>query len=105
MPLQPSLRDGGSGRAERGIGVTIRHGEEAEEIRTTGQRSGDQPELPGSNFALEHELRGNGAGIYDMTDGVTDGVTDEQFDAMASAYGRPHWGTVARHASVRIARR
>jgi hypothetical protein len=52
-------------------------------------------------FASEHELRGNGAGIYDMTDGVT----DEQFDAMASAYGRPHWGTVTRHASVRIARR
>jgi hypothetical protein len=74
-------------RAERGIGVAIRRGQEAGEIRRTGQHAGNQystgsgdnppssdlPPAP-TAFAKAHELSGGGGGvgIYDLTDDVTD---------------------------------
>ncbi len=74
-------------RAERGIGLAIRRGQQRGEIRRKGQ-GGGQP--PGTNrpradktmsspadFASNSELRGNGAGIYHLTDGVS----DEEFEA------------------------
>jgi hypothetical protein len=72
-------------RAERGIGVAIRRGQEAGEISKPydnlrhGQGAVDKTSLPPSptNYATSAELSSNGAGIYHMTDGVT----DEQFDA------------------------
>jgi len=79
-------------RAERGIGVAIRRGQEAGEIRRRGERENvanqHGPAVPADarssksspyEFASEHELRGSGgvAGIYDMTDGVS----DDQFEA------------------------
>jgi hypothetical protein len=77
-------------RAERGIGVAIRRGQQSGEIRRKGQsRLAHQP---GNNrlvasptdFATEDELRGNGAGIYHLADGVP----DEEFEkAVAEAKG------------------
>lgn len=75
-------------RAERGIGVAIRRGQEAGEIY---KREGGQPRKfnqgettvkprPVTDFVSYDDLRGNDAGIYDMTDGVT----DEQFDAVVA---------------------
>jgi hypothetical protein len=72
-------------RAERGIGVAIRRGQEAGEIAKPydnlrhGQGAVDKTSLPPgpTTYAAASELSGNGAGIYHLTDGVT----DEQFDA------------------------
>lgn len=72
-------------RAERGIGLAIRKGQEAGKIRKpydnvrVGQGAVDASFLKPSPKELvpAHELSSNGSGIYVMTDGVT----DEQFDA------------------------
>jgi hypothetical protein len=70
-------------RAERGIGVAIRRGQEAGTVRRQGQGRGYTQQLPKpTDFAGHEELMGNQAGIYDMTDGVTD---DEFEDAVAEA--------------------
>lgn len=64
-------------RAERGIGVAIRRGQEAGEIRRQGQGRGHTQQLPRpTDFASHDELMANQAGIYNLTDAVT----DEQFD-------------------------
>lgn len=69
-------------RAERGIGVAIRRGQEAGEIRSKGQgrltnqRGNTMPIRSPSEFATDDELRGNDAGIY----GMTDGLSDEDFE-------------------------
>lgn len=69
-------------RAERGIGVCIRKGQQEGTIASRGHNhaqnsltTGSAPRLT-SDFATANELCGNGAGIYDLTDGVT----DEHFD-------------------------
>jgi hypothetical protein len=78
-------------RAERGIGVAIRNGQKAGDIRRRGQHEGNQyTSGRGSNnasskrrptdFADHHELTGNGAGIYHLTDGVTDEQFEEGLD-------------------------
>jgi hypothetical protein len=66
-------------RAERGIGVAIRKGQQNGEIRRQGQGSkdgqlpGDSRRLPSpTEFVTGDELSGNGAGIYHLTDGVSD---------------------------------
>ncbi len=69
-------------RAERGIGLAIRRGQHDGTIRRPGQGGGQPPQSarPRSDktrsspadFASQTELRGNGAGIYHMTDGVPD---------------------------------
>lgn len=77
-------------RAERGIGLAIRKGQEAgeilrrrEHIRQANQHGtalhGDttQSKARPTDFVPQHELSSNGSGIYAMTDGVS----DEQFDA------------------------
>ncbi len=74
-------------RAERGIGLAIRKGQESGEIRRKGQGGGLPPgaERPRADtarsspadFASESELRGNAAGIYHLADGVA----DEDFEA------------------------
>lgn len=74
-------------RAERGIGLSIRKGQEEGDVRRRGQGGG---QAPGSvrprvdstmsspeDFASHSDLVGNGAGIYHLTDDVT----DEQFDS------------------------
>jgi hypothetical protein len=68
-------------RAERGIGVAIRRGQERGEIRRRGQGGGQPPRAirprddktmsSPAEFASNSELRGNGAGIYHLTDGVS----------------------------------
>lgn len=59
-------------RAERGIGLAIRRGQEKGTIRRRGQGHGYTQQLPGpADFASHDELMGNQAGIYDLTDGVT----------------------------------
>ena len=79
-------------RAERGIGVAIRNGQDAGEIAThsesasyagrksAAQRLGETEPLKSkpapSDFANYDELTGNGAGIYHLTDNVT----DEEFE-------------------------
>jgi hypothetical protein len=71
-------------RAERGIGLAIRRGQERGEIRRRGQ-GGGQPPGAGrpradktmsspADFASNSELRGNGAGIYHLADGVPEEV-------------------------------
>lgn len=73
-------------RAERGIGVAIRNGQETGEIRQRG-RPQNRDVKPGetsfsdvpspTDFASSDELYGNdGANIY----GLTDGVPDERFE-------------------------
>ena len=73
-------------RAERGVGLAIRKGQEAGEIARQGQGSAGIPpgarhrsdigmSLP-THFATHGELSANGAGIYHLTDGVS----DEQFE-------------------------
>ena len=74
-------------RAERGIGLAIRKGQGRGEIRRKGQGGGQPPgaERPRgdktmsspADFASDSELRGNGAGIYHLTDGIS----DEEFEA------------------------
>lgn len=77
-------------RAERGIGLAIRKGQEVGEIRRQGERATVRNQYgsaapvdnanskPGpSDFVSWDELRGNDAGIYHLTDGVT----DDQFEA------------------------
>lgn len=110
-------------RAERGIGLAIRKGQEAGEIRRHGdrgpvraaytrERNGRvetvQAEAantsislkPGpTDFVSQHELSSNGAGIYHLTDGVT----DDQFEAgiaeakTAVQAGRPAESDVDTH--------
>jgi hypothetical protein len=75
-------------RAERGIGVAIRRGQEAGQIRRMGQSPGNQyttgvvvdnnssTPRPVTDFATRDELSGNGAGIYHLADDVS----DEQFE-------------------------
>lgn len=77
-------------RAERGIGLSIRKGQESGTILKSGQHIGNQHSngrtsnkasstLPPSpaQFVDAHELSSNGGGIYAMTDGVT----ENQFEA------------------------
>jgi hypothetical protein len=74
-------------RAERGIGLAIRKGQQCGQIRRRGQGGGQPPgaERPRADktmsspadFASDSELRGNRAGIYHMTDGVSDAVFEE----------------------------
>ena len=78
-------------RAERGIGVAIRRGQAAGQIRrrgehggarTAGNGAGNTISKPGpGDFASPMELRGNGAGIYHLTDGVS----DEDFEEAVAA--------------------
>jgi hypothetical protein len=78
-------------RAERGIGVAIRRGQAAGQIRRRGDHGGARMagngadktiSKPGpSDFASPVELRGNGAGIYHLTDGVS----DEDFEEAVAA--------------------
>lgn len=75
-------------RAERCIGVAIRRGQEAGEIQRQGDNrhtlgSGDTTSFKPSptDYAAPHELSSNGAGIYQMTDGVS----EEEFDAAVDA--------------------
>lgn len=100
-------------RAERGIGVAIRNGQEAGEIATRAEdrsRAGrisrarqlGNNELPKekpspSDIVPAHELSDNGAGIYHLTDGVT----DEDFEtaiAEAKAEGNLSRANVVRKA-------
>lgn len=94
-------------RAERGIGVAIRRGQEAGEIagRAAGpasrvaKQSGDTTLLLPSptDFASPHELSSNGAGIYQMTDDVTDEMFEEGLEA-AKAESNLSRANVVRHA-------
>jgi hypothetical protein len=68
-------------RAERGIGLAIRRGQQNGKIRgrgdhggrATGIGDGNTISKPGpADYATTGELRGNGAGIYHLTDGVTE---------------------------------
>jgi hypothetical protein len=78
-------------RAERGIGVAIRRGQAAGQIRRRGDHGsarmagngdGNTISKPGpGDFASAVELRGNGAGIYHLTDGVS----DEDFEQAVAA--------------------
>src|SRR5215469_2041773 len=78
-------------RAERGIGVAIRRGQQNGEIRRRGDHggraagNGDSNTIsrPGpADYATTGELRGNRAGIYHLTDGVS----EEDFEeALAGA--------------------
>ena len=78
-------------RAERGIGVAIRRGQAAGQIRRRGDHGsarmagngdGNTISKPGpGDFASAVELRGNGAGIYHLTDGVS----DEDFEEAVAA--------------------
>lgn len=67
-------------RAERGLGLAIRRGQEAGEVTRRGPTTGasvyqtDVRRL--AEIVPEHEWKGNGAGIRDLTDDVT----DEQFE-------------------------
>jgi hypothetical protein len=77
-------------RADRGMGVAIRRGQQAGAIRARGSDTRtDLPDRPVNDrlvsptvYASFEELRGNGAGIYHLTDDVP----DEQFEgALAEA--------------------
>ena len=78
-------------RAERGIGLAIRRGQERGQIRRKGQGGGQPPRArrprddntrsSPADFASAGELRGNQAGIY----GLTDGVADEDFEEAVAA--------------------
>ena len=78
-------------RAERGIGLAIRKGQESGQIRRRGQGGGQPPgaERPRADktmsspadFASNSELRGNGTGIYHLTDGVSDQVFEQALTA------------------------
>ena len=62
-------------RAERGIGVAIRRGQEAGEIRKSGYRraGSDDTRLPPDHYFAHPRERSD-------TYAITDGVTDEEFD-------------------------
>lgn len=103
-------------RAERGIGVAIRRGQEAGEIETTAeakrragliargvQHSADNNVVPKArpvDFAKKDELHNNGAGIYALTDGVTDEQFDEAIEE-AKAEGNLSRANVVRKATGR----
>ncbi|WP_212554182.1 hypothetical protein [Tsukamurella paurometabola] len=106
-------------RAERGLGVAIREGQERGEIETTAEarsraaRERDcrlgrsktfndfDPKPKPTDFADKVELRGNGDGnIY----GMTDGINDEQFEeaiAEAKEEGNLSRANVARKAKAK----
>lgn len=79
-------------RAERGVGVAIRKGQAEGTVRRRGQvavranqygqagKSVDNRISSPTDFVPADDLTGNGAGIYDLTDGVT----DEQFETAVS---------------------
>jgi len=75
-------------RAERGIGVAIRNGQEAGEIRKRGERDYHNAEgdvitnckVSPYDYAPPGELKGNGVGIYALTDDVTDDEFEEALD-------------------------
>jgi hypothetical protein len=80
-------------RAERGIGLAIRRGQQNRQIRRRGDRAGrvggngdDNTIFPAktgpADYASAGELRGNGAGIYHLTDGVPE---DDFEEALATA--------------------
>jgi len=80
-------------RAERGIGLAIRRGQQDGQIRRRGDRAGrvrgngdDNTIFPAktgpADYASAGELRGNGAGIYHLTDGIPEGDFEE---ALATA--------------------
>jgi hypothetical protein len=84
-------------RAERGIGLAIRRGQQNRQIRRRGDRAGQVggngdgntffPSKTGpADYASAGELRGNGAGIYHLTDGVAEGDFEEAL-AAAKAEG------------------
>lgn len=92
-------------RAERGIGVAIRRGQDAGEIRRQGQsRITHQPGTNGlvaspTDYASEDELSGNGAGIYHLADGVS---SEDFEEALAKARSE---GNLSRSNLVRRIRR
>jgi hypothetical protein len=77
-------------RAERGIGLAIRRGQQNRQIRRRGDRVGgngdDNTIFPAktgpADYASTGELRGNSAGIYHLTDGVSE---DDFEEALATA--------------------
>jgi hypothetical protein len=81
-------------RAERGMGLAIRRGQQNGQIRRRGDRVGGNgddntifPTKTGpADYASAGELRGNGAGIYHLTDGVCEGDFEEAL-AAAKAEG------------------
>jgi len=95
-------------RAERGIGVAIRNGQKAGEIKRKGEHTGNQYQ-PGASvdntaskpapgdyvptWLLSHSTS---SGIY----GMTDGVTDEQFEA-ALQRAKAHDGNLTRANVIR----
>lgn len=64
-------------RAERGIGVAIRRGQEKGEIAARGNPAINRFKTSPTDFATDQDLSGNGAGIYAMTDGVDDEAFEE----------------------------
>jgi hypothetical protein len=98
-------------RAERGIGVSIRRGQEEGTIRGQHdgklmvQRGGTEPLRSPREFATAHELGGgkhSQAGIYDLTDGIP----DDAFEAAlreARAEGNLSRANVARRAAAHAA--
>lgn len=91
-------------RTERALGQAIRDGQERGEIRGRGQGAAtppgarnrsDQHLASPRDFASMDELIGNGAGIYDLADGVS----DEQFEValeVAREEGNPSRANVVR---------
>jgi hypothetical protein len=77
-------------RAERGIGVAIRKGQEMGEIRRQGQsrlthQHGETSLMASpTDYASPNDLVGNDTGIYHMTDGITDERFDEAIEAAKS---------------------
>lgn len=69
-------------RAERGVGVGIRNGQEGGTIKTRSDNKatelvGDDNKHSPTDFATRHELTSTHGGIYDLTDGVTDEMFEE----------------------------
>jgi hypothetical protein len=81
-------------RAERGMGLAIRRGQQNGQIRRRGDRvggNGDDSTIflsktGPADYASAGELRGNGAGIYHLTDGVLECDFEEAL-ATAKAEG------------------
>lgn len=93
-------------RAERGLGVAIREGQERGEIRSSreggGHPSASRLEAEGKPSPYEY-LRGGGQVVHD-TYVMTDGVSDEQFEAViaeARAEGNLSRANVARKAKAK----